>query len=267
MDAQSTIAEARRMIAASDLEGARDLLLEAGYVRQLDPHVQKAFVELIPMSPPPDGLLEQLTDADPNIRHAAAKAIRRAAMKEWHVDRKPWLADPRLHDSLLERIERDDDPAVVEEAAGAIAFNIPRYLADLRAFEPLRRLLGSSRKTTRFHAVFGLGFLHTPERFQALIPMLNDRVENVRRQAAGAIGEATVGPQLDPADVQALRPILPSLLDHSDPKIREVAAAALGRIGMREALPDVERALAKEKDKRAKQALEMAAASLRKAPQ
>ena len=198
------------------------------------------------------------------MRRAAAKAIRRAAMKEWDNDRKKWLADPRVHDRLLELIEGDEDPAVVEEAAGAIAFNIPRYLNDLRAFEPLCRLLSSSRKPTRSHAAFGLGFLHTPERWQALIPMLNDRAEDVRNQVLGAIGEATVGPQFDPRDLQALRSELPSLLDHSDPNVREVAAVGLARIGTGEVLPDIERVLKKEKDKRARQALEMAASSLRK---
>jgi HEAT repeat protein len=264
MNAQSIITDARRKLAAGDLEGARDLLLDAGYVRQLEPRVQQAFLKLIPMSPPPDALWQQLADADPGVRWTAAKAFRRAAMKEWHIDRKKWLADPRVHDRLLELIERDEDPAVVEEAAGAIAFNIPRYLADLRAFEPLRRLLVSSRKTTRSHAVFGLGFLHTPERWQALIPMLNDPFEDVRSQVLGAIAEATVGPQFDPRDLQVLRPALPSFLDHSDPNVREVAAVGLARIGTPDVLPDIERVLKKEKDKRARQALEMAASSLRK---
>lgn len=264
MDAESIIAEARQRIAGGDAEGARDLLVEAGYVRQLDRKVQQAFLKLIPMSPVPGGLWEQLADTDPAVRRGAAKAIRRAAMKEWHIDRKKWLADPRVHDRLLGLIEQDEDPAVVEEAAGAIAFNIPRYLNDLRAFEPLRRLLSSSRKTTRFHAAFGLGFLQTPERWQVLIPMLNDRAENVRMQVAIAIGNATVGPQFDSGDLQALRPILPPLLGHSDAKVREVAAAGLARIGTGDVLPDIERALKKEKDRRAKQALEMAVSALRK---
>lgn len=130
--------------------------------------------------------VKSLQSLDSKVRASAAKTLFSAGLREFTKDRKDALGSDEAWNGLLRALS-DDDAKVVENAAGAVAQIAGRYRHDLAAFDPLRALLGHKNKQIRTYATRGVGYLDHPERWNVLIPLLDDPVEPVRKAAVIAM--------------------------------------------------------------------------------
>jgi HEAT repeat protein len=130
--------------------------------------------------------VEELRSADPKSRAAAAKTLLSAGLREFSGVRKEVLSSDEAWNVLLHALS-DSDGKVVENASGALAQVIGRYRRELTAFGPMRALLTHKNKQIRIFAVRGLAHLDHPERWTALMPLLGDKVEAVRKEVVLAM--------------------------------------------------------------------------------
>jgi HEAT repeat protein len=181
----NVIAQARQLLSSKKAGEAKKLLLDQGFVQESDPATQSAYLELIPPTNAKPELkepLRRLSSSDRDVRYKAIQVISREMFKESSIERQEWASDPRTTAVLIGLLQ-DEDKRVVEEVSGILAVILGKYFADLRAFEPLVRLLASGRKQTRVNAVVAIGRLLHPDRWRVLQTMLRDKATEVRRAA------------------------------------------------------------------------------------
>jgi HEAT repeat protein len=266
MTTRTIIPEAEQLIAQNRMLEARDLLLEAGY-QNLDKKAQDAYNRLIPLSDilkeQLAGPLKQLKSSDSAERLRAARAISRQALKMPTRERSAWLKDPRTMSPLIEALE-DCNSRVVEEAVIAVEEIIRRYYRDRRAYPQLVRLLQSKSATTRYWAVEGVGLLGGKDSLEEILPLLKDHAVKVRSQVCSIVTNLAMLRQLPDRLKQRLEaPMIEALYDNAH-EVRSAAACALREIGSRSALPDLEKVLAKEKQRRRKDDFATAIAAIKK---
>jgi HEAT repeat protein len=141
--------------------------------------------------------VKELGSADPKSRAAAAKTLLSAGLREFTGVRKEVLGSDEAWTALLHALS-DSDGKAVECATGALAQVIGRYRRELTAFEPMRALLTHKNKQIRIFAVRGLAHLDHPERWTALMPLLDDKVEAVRKEVVLAM--VNHAKEMSPAD-------------------------------------------------------------------
>jgi HEAT repeat protein len=217
------VGRAERLAASGRRDEARRLLLQEGFMSGAEPAARDAFYRLFPPSPALlaylEGSVRQLGAPGADVRRKAARAIRVDAMKGYSVRKEEWLGDPRTTAPLIEAL-KDPDPAVVEEGVGALAEIVARYFADQRALSALMGLLAHQRRNVRFFAVRSLGHLYGEERWTAVLPLLADRVADVRGEAYMAMYRAQgLGTLTTPERIRLL-PVLLSGLDDPDKGVR-----------------------------------------------
>lgn len=230
----SVLSKAKDLLAKHELKLAKELLLNEGYILQLEPAIQVFFLKNIP----PDeelikqlnGPLGQLKNKDPKIRLEAARTLCKEVLKEWSEFRKAWLADPRAIDPLVAALG-DSDVKVVEKAACALAATMRSYFADLRAFEPLLQLLKSPRKDCRLYAILGIGSVNHPDRWEVILDFLSDKAEEVRRGACrGLVDFLVVDVVVKPTTKRQLIARLEEMTAEKDHFIRAAAETVLTRL-------------------------------------
>lgn len=242
MSNSALVTEAKDLLSQNQPDKARELLASAAFTKSLDPKAQQAFQDLFP---PSEALQSELSDLlpklgskDPKSRRTAAQRVRREAMKEFTIKRKAWMADPRLTDALMRSLEAENDPAVQEEIAGALAHTIIRYFPDLRAFPLLETLLSNRKKKTREYAVLGLGWLEDDRRWPLLAPLLKDPALEVRRAVCRVIAFKAQQSHVDEEARAAMLALLSPLMKDKDKLLQDFAGsayAALQRTGGRKA--------------------------------
>jgi aminopeptidase N len=184
-----------------------------------------------------EALLVAFDDAVPKVRRAAA-----AALGEWR-------GDERAARALATRLQKGD-PSVFVEAEAALALGRTRSQL---ALEVLPTLFGkpSFQDILRTRAIEGLGFCGD-ERALAVIKGAwragGAGVFLARRAVVVAAAELATGtPQ-----ARAARELIEDCMRDPDFRVRGEAASALGRLGLAEAVPAIERVLAAELDGRAR---------------
>ncbi|HVX94520.1 MAG TPA: M1 family aminopeptidase [Polyangia bacterium] len=193
-------------------------------------------------------LLAAFDDAHPKVRRAAA-----AALGEWR-------GDERAGRALAARLQKGD-ASVFVEAEAALALGRTR---SPHALDILPTLFGrpSFQDILRSRAVEGLGF-SGDERALAVIKSAwrphGAGVFLARRAVVTATAELCAGTSF----ARAGRELLEDCLLDPDFRVRGEAAAALGRMGMPEAIPAIERTLAAELDGRARRRMGDAIRALR----
>jgi HEAT repeat protein len=145
------------------------------------------------------GLVEALRDTDPEVRSAAAEALRN-------------MPHPAALDPLMRLLSEDGSEAVARAAAAQ----------GREAVHPLLGLLKAKDPKARRWSAFALGLIGDHQAVGDLGAALQDKRSEVRREAAAALGrirgrEAT----------QALR----SALSSRDAETRKAAVEALGEAG------------------------------------
>jgi len=233
MESASIISKAKEFLVKNQPEKARKLLLKEGFIRRLDPSIQEAYEQLVPpggaLREQLEGSLAFLKDSDPNVRYKAASRLCKEALKEWSFHREAWLADPRTTSPLIQTLS-DEDPKVAEKAAAALAAIMRSYFPDLRAFEPLVRLLRSRRKNTRLYAVLGIGSVNYKQRWDILLEMLNDTTTEVRRGACRSLIDSLDDCKIATTTKSKLIARLQTLLSDKDDTIRAMADTVLGTL-------------------------------------
>jgi bilin biosynthesis protein len=208
--------------------------------------------------------------------------VRRAAAKTLTL-----IADPSSIPQLVHSLLNDDDTVVKGSSVGALArmgeASVPVLL----------EILGTRNlpESTKGHAAWALAFIGAEARdflyrevnsesaeircavigaiakiaqehqndqqaFQLLINALNDADDNVRYEAASALGNLSYQPAM---------PMLIELLQHTDWETRKSAALALMKIGNPSALEPLKSNFAQESEARVRTIFELAIAQLSKA--
>lgn len=214
------------------------------------------------------------------LAHHANPVVRRACAKTLTL-----IADPAAIPTLLDALFQDEDTVVKGSAVGALArIGEP-------AVQPLLDILASPQhpESTKGHAAWALAFIgaeaqdylypaltsdseevraavigaiakvaeaETKENtFTILIQALTDPSENVRSEAAAALGNLAYKPAI---------PALLELLQHSSSESRKAAALALMKIGNRATLTPLQTALEQESDVALQPILKLAIGQLEK---
>jgi aminopeptidase N len=195
-----------------------------------------------------EALLVAFDDAHAKVRRAAA-----AALGEWR-------GDERAARALATRLQKGD-PSVFVEAEAALALGRTRSPL---ALEILPTLFGktSFQDILRTRAIEGLGFSGD----ERALPIIRGAwrphgagVFLARRAVVVAAAELSAGTSF----ARAGRELVEDGLADPDFRVRGEAAAALGRIGLPESIPAIERTLAAELDGRARRRMTEAVRALR----
>ncbi|CAM2005875.1 HEAT repeat domain-containing protein [Acanthopleuribacter pedis] len=255
------IDEARRLIDAGDAEGAKTLLLNAGFIEHHDTVVQAAYYELIPVDEPLrerlDGVLKQIGEGEVPTRAKAAGVVAKEAARAVNKKTHAWIRDPRVTDVLIEAMETGQ-AKLVNQAAGAAILIVSRYFADQRLREPFKKLVKNRNKTVRRHAANALAALYVPENVPLLIGMLQDKADEVRAQVALLMGSLAEAGRLTAAQREEVVPILCSFLRDETYEVRNRAAGALRKCGDPSALDALREAHATESLALVRETLEFA---------
>src|SRR2546425_8465809 len=93
------IARAKALLAGGKMNEAQDLLLDEGYVKRLEPTIQKAYLQLVPVSSTLREMLDEMyddvKDPSPKVRFKAVTLIAREFNKEHLRGKVRWMRDPR----------------------------------------------------------------------------------------------------------------------------------------------------------------------------
>lgn len=243
------IVEAQQLLDSGDLEGAKELLLRAGFVENDDTAVQEAYYRLIPVGEALqarlDGVLQQLGEGDQDSRVKAAAAVAKEAARAVNAETLAWIRDPRVTDHLKSAM-CEGKAKLVKEAAGAAILVIHRYFADVRLREPFVALLKNRNKTLRRHACNAMVALNHPEVVTLLTPMLADKADEVRGQVCVLLGSLAQKKQLDDTQRTDLLPVVSGLLEDDGVAVRGHAASTLRKFGDPAALDALRAALGRE---------------------
>lgn len=208
------------------------------------------------------------------LKHHSNPVVRRASAKTLTL-----IADPSALPTLIHALLNDEDTVVKGSSVGALA------RMGETAVPALLEILASPEhpESTKGHAAWALAFIGTeakeyvyeainsdsaeiraavvgaiakiaqenPEEkaFNLLVNSLSDRDENVRCEAASALGQMTYREAI---------PNLIELLQHSEKESRKAAALALMKIGDRAALDPLQTRLTQESEATVKQVIQLA---------
>jgi HEAT repeat protein len=194
-------------------------------------------------------LLETLTDANAEVRAAAAEALGalqdtlavRALMEVLRRDtdagvrrNAAWalgeLEDARAVPALSEALQSDTDVEVRRNAAWALG-----SIEDSRGTPALVAALRRERESSIRKAIIeALGSIEDASSTEAILPALKDDDPEIRRAAADALSSIE--------DPKAVDELMAAARD-SDPEVRRAVIDALGSIEDRRAAPVIARAL------------------------
>jgi HEAT repeat protein len=210
---------------------------------------------------PPEAL-RNLSDPDPIVRLKAAKWLAKQALGETSNEVEAWIANAKAMSPIIAALD-DSDPKVAEEAIIAVAEATRRYIKDYRAYAGVLRLLKSKRALTRMWAVVAARWLRGKRCLDDVLPLLDDKAKNVRQKVLVVI-TATAGGKLDPPLRQRLLSAVRPILNDNDWVLRRSAASALGIVGNRSHLDELKKALKKERNRFAREYMEIAIERIKK---
>ena len=217
------------------------------------------------------------------LLHHPNVVVRRAAGKTLTL-----IEDPAAVPYLIEALVKDEDTVVQASAIGALA------RTGVPSVDPLLEVLASpnSSESNKGHAAWGLAFIGAPAKeklyaaydstspevraavvgaiakqgeenpddtraLDLLVNALNDKVADVRSEAAAVLGNLKYQPAI---------PVLQNLLNHPEAETRKSSALSLMKIGDRDSITRLQTALEQEKNASAQKALALAISLLQKQP-
>jgi hypothetical protein len=227
------VAEAQKLFDAGGKDEACKLLLDAGFVDQLDAEAQSAFRALIPtpsaVKKALAGLLAPLSAPQPEARREAIKAVAKEVSRAWHKDVAAWASDPRALDPILP-LATSSDSKTTQFAASAMVRIFERYLADRRIPVALMPALRARSPEARAFAATGVLLGGEVEHWSSVTPLLHDGSALVRAEALRAVtrwGRARL-----PSSLQdELRPLVEARFDDADPGVQQAAFTAARAVG------------------------------------
>jgi hypothetical protein len=257
------IAKARALIENGQEDDARDLLLDEGYIQRSDAKIQKAFVELVPISKTLATILEEryrgIDDDDPKIRFRAVAAVNRELCRQTLRNNVFWMRDPRAVDPLA-HAATDRDAKVLERALIAVA-HVVAYFPDRRLADLALANLSSPKPKRRALAIAIVSGLRNEELLAQLAPVFERGTPADRNVVLSSVW----GHFLPESTLRALRPYLPVIrftgegralwkkiflaaLAEEDVTTRKQAVHALHALGDEDTLPSLEAVRRKERD-------------------
>jgi hypothetical protein len=248
-DIERLIDKAKALAKAGKDEEGRDLLLASGYEAGDEKAIQKAYPTLFPVPAElqkNEAKIKGLADKDAKKRADAGKWLSKEARLSYSLNKKIWMRDPRLSDAVMDALAKEDDPKARNPIAEGLAFLLYRYFPDQRAFGVLSGLAGDKDKQIRYSVAVGIGHLRHPARYDVLLPMLEDKVAQVRHEVCLSVCNNKRAGFLTEAEKAILRPALLPLLSDKEQGVRTVCSSALRDCGDKSTLPHLEAAMKQE---------------------
>jgi HEAT repeat protein len=184
------IASAKRLLEQGRPAEARDLLLDEGYVKRLEPAIQRAYQELIPVHPTLrevlDDLYVGLGDPAAGVRFDAATKLAREFAKVHLRGNVRWMRDPRASGPIIQAVF-DADDKVARRALRALSLLVWKYFPDQRALPAFLSRLADPTQATRVDAINGIGCLRREALLEHLVPVMERGTDRDRAAVAGQI--------------------------------------------------------------------------------
>lgn len=156
---------------------ARRLLLQNGFVNEVNLIIQKAYYQLIPE---PKEFCEELTtfknlySTDDGVRLAAAKHFSEQARAEASIFREFLFAYPTTFQNLFPALS-DRNPEVVSKIISALGCAYSRYFQDLRVEENLYPLFSSPNKDIRWAVAIWTQGIKKSIKFEYVLMLLQQK--------------------------------------------------------------------------------------------
>ncbi len=258
-----------------DYEGVPDIDEELAVLRSHLQPLNSPAAEadgLTPTAPPgrgsppsgPAQALRNLSDPDPAVRLKAARWITKtAALSETSNEVEAWIANAEAMGPIIAALD-DPDPKVAEEAVITVAEVSRKYFKDARAYPGVVRLLQSKRALARMWAIEAAHWLRGKRCLEDVLPLVEDKAANVKKNALGVIAEAARGRKLKGDQCERLLVAARSGIRDTDYGVRSAAASLLGSIGDRSHIDGLRKAMKKERLDYMKEDFEQAIAEIEK---
>ena len=223
-------------IRLSALGGAVGILAAVGIACAREGNAQSAASRL-PVVPDDTAsvarLLAAVRGSDPLLCELATRNVDQHNWWSWGPTSSNPLETDSASTTLIRWIQNDhNDPAVVPRLRAAlrdsdactrrVAGSFLGRVKHASAVTALLDGLGDSNADTRYVAVIGLGLSEEQQAITPLIRALGDQSAAVRRAAAWALGNAEAR--------DSEEPLIRLLERDADPRVRSVAAWAIGRL-------------------------------------
>jgi len=208
------------------------------------------------MKEPPE-LVEHLRSSDTAARLRAAREVAKMALQETTSHEEAFFHAPGVMDAIIRALD-DPEPAVAENAVIALAEAARRYVKGAGGYPGVARLLHSRRALTRAWAAKAAGVVGGDRCAEDVLALAHDRSAKVRGEVYDVLVDLAAAGQLFAEHrKQAQEAAVAALADDSW-EVRELAASALSELGDREALAPLKAARRKEKDRMAKDSMDLA---------
>ena len=173
--------------------------------------------------------MRDLSDRDPALRLKAAKWIKKtAALSETSNEVEAWIANADAMGMIIAALD-DPDPQVAEDAVITVAVASRKYFKDDRAYPGVVRLLKSKRALTRMWAIEAAHWLRGKRCLEDVLPLVEDKAANVKKDALGVAAVAVEGRKLKPGQRERLLEVARSSVRDKDYGVRSAAASLLAR--------------------------------------
>jgi hypothetical protein len=259
------IAEARKLFAAGDADGAWHRLVQDRYDHGIDKAVDAELRKLFPI--PPDeakritDFQKELDNTDVRERQKAARRISGFVLGSVSNRILRFVQHGETMSFFIRNLD-DPDPVIQEHMTICIARALDKYVHDDRAYEPLTRMTAAAKENTRGWAIEGLAAL-TDKFVPWAIRLLDDPSQRVRTAAADALslslalyGGGTI--HRPPLGKAARRRMADGLVKYDlerDAAERDTLAWLLAQVAEPKHLPKLEEWHAKDKSKAVKKNL------------
>jgi HEAT repeat protein len=254
------IASAKRLLDNGTLDEAQNLLLDEGYVKRLEPLIQKAYVQLIPVNPTLREVLDEiyqgLNDPSPKIRFNAVTKLLREFAKERLRGNVRWMRDPRASEPIIRAVS-DPDSKVSQRALRTLSRLVCQYFPDQRALPAFLSRLTDRKQETRTDAISGIGCLRHEDLLKYLAPLMEQGTDQDRATVSGQLWGLSFETffhmnqhpiQWSEAGRQFWRDKMITALRDSYVQVRKHAARALKGLGDSKMIPALQAARDVESD-------------------
>jgi HEAT repeat protein len=261
MEDKKIIKTAKKFLADGNVARARDLLLDEGYVKRLDPEIQKAFLRLIPASTTLRTMLAEvykgIANRNPDIRLDAITKLTREFSRATLRDKARWMRDPR----------------VSARALAALSKLVGKYFQDLRSLPIALAKLKDQKQNIRDSAISIIGCLRREDLLKYLVEPLEHGTEKDRTEVCGQIygwseavtwDNALQGPlKWNGRSRRFWEGRMSMALRDPAVSVRKNAARALKQLGSSGSLPALQSAYRSEQDRDTRFYLDLAISSIK----
>jgi hypothetical protein len=156
---------------------AIELLLESGFVKNIDTKIQKAYFELIPepeIFTKNNEQLENLYSKDENLRISSAKHFSKLARDEGSIFRGMFFKYPKTFELLFPAL-KDENLKVVRDIIVTLGSAYDRYFKDPRIEKELYKFYNHKDKEILYYTIIWTSGITKDDKFDYIFSLLEKK--------------------------------------------------------------------------------------------